>query len=402
MRLLVQPTPTTTDAETLYAKPASTRNTVIAKIVVSKRVSGNVKFSIFHSINGSTFDSSTVLEREQTLTNSDPSRSWETMFVLDRSGEALGVQTDTPNGITISVYGVEGFNGEIPLLIGRGWSSASPLGASVDTPGTPTTVSNVAADAGVSSAKASADHTHAVSSATAIEITDSTSGAGSGAPLALANHQHAHGNRGGGTLHAEATGSVAGFMSAADKTLLDQLADLLGPVPFSAKFSGGSMIAIPSATGFEPWTTPSASLGLGIATFPPSVLSYMYYLVRSDPRWDGGNVSVTMAFTANDSLLAEGDVLKLTCNIRSIKPGEDIDVAFAGGSIDVDLTIGADIDGYLYEAVFEDVVPEGSAPAGGDYWLVRLGRNGAGESAVSGSLLPLAGSIDGLGTLLNP
>jgi hypothetical protein len=40
-----------------------------------------------------------------------------------------------------------------------------------------------------------------------------------------ADHKHAHGNRGGGALHAEATESVAGFISAADKTKLDSLSN---------------------------------------------------------------------------------------------------------------------------------------------------------------------------------
>lgn len=64
-------------------------------------------------------------------------------------------------------------------------------------------------------------HAHQVPAATAIEITDSTSSAGSGGNFAHANHEHAHGNRGGATLHAAATGAVAGFMSATDKTKLD-------------------------------------------------------------------------------------------------------------------------------------------------------------------------------------
>ena len=65
------------------------------------------------------------------------------------------------------------------------------------------------------------DHAHAVPAATAVELTDSTSSAGSGGNFVHANHEHAHGARGGATLHAAATPSVAGFMSAADKTKLD-------------------------------------------------------------------------------------------------------------------------------------------------------------------------------------
>jgi hypothetical protein len=47
---------------------------------------------------------------------------------------------------------------------------------------------------------------------------------GSGILPAARFNDTAHGNRAGGTLHAAATGSVAGFMSAADKTKLDGVA----------------------------------------------------------------------------------------------------------------------------------------------------------------------------------
>lgn len=48
-----------------------------------------------------------------------------------------------------------------------------------------------------------------------------TAGAGTHTPVARDDHVHAHGNLGGGSLHAAATGSVAGFQSAADKAKED-------------------------------------------------------------------------------------------------------------------------------------------------------------------------------------
>lgn len=50
-----------------------------------------------------------------------------------------------------------------------------------------------------------------------------TTAVGVGTSAARADHVHAHGNQAGGSLHAAATTSVAGFMSAADKTKLDAL-----------------------------------------------------------------------------------------------------------------------------------------------------------------------------------
>lgn len=46
---------------------------------------------------------------------------------------------------------------------------------------------------------------------------------GTATTAARSDHVHAHGNQAGGTLHAAATDSVAGFMSAADKTRFDNI-----------------------------------------------------------------------------------------------------------------------------------------------------------------------------------
>ena len=74
---------------------------------------------------------------------------------------------------------------------------------------------------GVSASLIRTDHVHAAPVAAAVEITDATNGAGSSGDFVHSDHTHAHGNRGGGTLHAVATGATAGFMSATDKTNLD-------------------------------------------------------------------------------------------------------------------------------------------------------------------------------------
>lgn len=63
-----------------------------------------------------------------------------------------------------------------------------------------------------------------ITTAQASEITDSTNSEGNANSLARSNHGHAHGNRGGGSLHAAATTSVAGFLSSTDKTKLDGVA----------------------------------------------------------------------------------------------------------------------------------------------------------------------------------
>lgn len=62
----------------------------------------------------------------------------------------------------------------------------------------------------------------AASNATPVDVA-ATAAAGVQGGFARADHQHAHGSLAGGSLHAAATTLAAGFMSAADKTALDQL-----------------------------------------------------------------------------------------------------------------------------------------------------------------------------------
>ena len=89
---------------------------------------------------------------------------------------------------------------------------------------------------GNSTSFARANHTHQLNLAfgTPSTITDSTNTEGAATSFARSDHQHAHGNRGGGSLHALATTSAAGFMSSADKTKLDNLISG-GEFKFTAK-----------------------------------------------------------------------------------------------------------------------------------------------------------------------
>lgn len=90
--------------------------------------------------------------------------------------------------------------------------------------GIPLNVNAASFDIGSSGNFADASHKHSVDTATAVDITDATNAVGSGSPLALANHTHSHGARGGGSLHALATTSVAGFMSPSDKVAVQNAA----------------------------------------------------------------------------------------------------------------------------------------------------------------------------------
>lgn len=92
--------------------------------------------------------------------------------------------------------------------------------------GVPVNVTKAAAAEGVAVTFSRGDHKHDITTATAIDLTDSTNGEGSATSLARSDHTHSHGSRGGGSLHAAATSGAAGFMAAADKVIIDRLADL--------------------------------------------------------------------------------------------------------------------------------------------------------------------------------
>lgn len=87
-------------------------------------------------------------------------------------------------------------------------------------PAAPADVTKAAASAGAATTVARADHKHDVTTAAAVELAEANA-EGVATTLARSDHTHDHGNRSGGTLHAAATISVAGFMSAADKVKLD-------------------------------------------------------------------------------------------------------------------------------------------------------------------------------------
>lgn len=90
--------------------------------------------------------------------------------------------------------------------------------------GTPVTLlPDQANSAGSSAELARANHVHQIQTDIAIAITDSTNSQGVSSAFSRADHSHSHGSRGGGTLHAVATTSVAGFLSAADKVRIDSI-----------------------------------------------------------------------------------------------------------------------------------------------------------------------------------
>lgn len=91
--------------------------------------------------------------------------------------------------------------------------------------------------------------------------TAATGSAGVLTTYARGDHQHAHGNQSGGTLHSAATTIAAGFMSAADKSKLDGLADVATSGAY-ADLSGTPALATVATTGSYNDLTNKPMLGL--------------------------------------------------------------------------------------------------------------------------------------------
>lgn len=112
---------------------------------------------------------------------------------------------------------------------------------------------------------ARADHTHNI--ATAVPSTIGTANAqGSSSAFSRADHVHAHGSQAGGSLHALATDSIAGFMSATDKVTIDRLREI--------------WTLTNEPTGFPNRTDSSISFVNGTRTFTiqPTGASFDYWI----------------------------------------------------------------------------------------------------------------------------
>lgn len=89
---------------------------------------------------------------------------------------------------------------------------------------------------GTSTSLARADHVHQIPTAAPVDV-GTGNAEGTSTSFARADHVHDHANQPGGTLHAVATGALAGFMSAADKTKLDAL--ITNTVPDTRTLTAG-------------------------------------------------------------------------------------------------------------------------------------------------------------------
>jgi hypothetical protein len=137
---------------------------------------------------------------------------------LSRRDHQHAVATATAGTIAVGDSAAEGSASDL---------ARSDHAHAVTAPGAPEDVTKEAAAAGSSGDVARADHKHDVSTAAPPDV-GTANAEGSATSLARSDHVHDHGDHaiGDGNQHAIATPSLAGFLSAADKTKLDSAQDL--------------------------------------------------------------------------------------------------------------------------------------------------------------------------------
>lgn len=99
-----------------------------------------------------------------------------------------------------------------------------------------------------------------------------TGAAGVGSTYSRGDHQHAHGSQAGGSLHSAATTIAAGFMSAADKSKLDGLAEVAESGAY-ADLSGTPSLATVATTGAYADLSGTPSKTYDIATYAQGSLA---------------------------------------------------------------------------------------------------------------------------------
>ena len=197
-------------------------------------------------------------------------------------------------------------------------------------PAAPANVTKSAADAGAATSVARADHKHDVSTASAIDVTDSSNAEGSATTLARSDHTHAHGARGGGTLHAVATTSVAGFLSAADKTKLDNLgvSNDFGGSGSEVVVSGGVKTTNATPTTILSWT-PTNQSGEAVE---------LIVAVKQDAAASGGAYGRAFCVTRFDGSTTQvGATQNRWTDIESTA-GWDVTVSVASPAVNVVVT----------------------------------------------------------------
>lgn len=104
VRQLAQGRPSVTTAASLYT-PGDGVQAVVKRVVICNTSASNAAFDIFHDDNGTTYDATTQLYYNQTVT---AGLTWvlEDELYVDSSGN-IAVASDTTLALTFTLYGDE-------------------------------------------------------------------------------------------------------------------------------------------------------------------------------------------------------------------------------------------------------------------------------------------------------
>lgn len=247
-------------------------------------------------------------------------------YLLANGGRAMSGNLDMGGNNVVSVGTVDGVD------VSAHAARHLPGGSDALSTGVPVDVTKSANAEGSATSLSRSDHKHNVSTGVAVEITDSTNAEGSATSLARSDHTHSHGSRGGGSQHAAATTSVAGFMSAADKTKLDGLPSTIvfGSQYQAANFTGNSAAtADPTFNQVHRLTTPS---------IPAGTYRIAYTLMLSRTAATGRGIArVQVDDSINVLTRWEGSVSN-TSSFLVVSGYQDVVLTAAVHNIDVDLS----------------------------------------------------------------
>lgn len=103
-RQLAQATPADTPAASLYT-PGDGVEAIVKRIIICNTSGSNAAFDIFHDDDGTTYNTTTQLYFNQTLT-AGLTRVLDDEIYVDSAG-SIGAASDTTAALTFSVYGDE-------------------------------------------------------------------------------------------------------------------------------------------------------------------------------------------------------------------------------------------------------------------------------------------------------
>jgi hypothetical protein len=106
---LAQVRPAVTTPVTLFAVPAEGLHTEITLILIDNHGVGNVRISLYHDDDGTTFDADTGIAHISVSQN-QPAGIFQAQHpgsgINIKPGGALGIEVDSANDITCTIYGV--------------------------------------------------------------------------------------------------------------------------------------------------------------------------------------------------------------------------------------------------------------------------------------------------------